>query len=65
MARKYGWSAKVRDHRTGETGSAHGVTEGGPDYTKDQAREDVAEFVRERARLHGHVATPYDIELEG
>lgn len=66
MGRKYAWSAKVRSHRTGKTGHAHGVvTSDDPGYSKEQAREDVREFVREKARKQGHVATAFDIELEG
>lgn len=66
MGKKFGWSAKVRNHRTGETGHAHGETKSDdPGYSREQATEDVRNFVREKAREQGHVASAFDIEFYG
>lgn len=61
MGKKYGFIARVRDHRTGDTSRVDGTTEGAPGYSKAQAKADVQAKVRE---MPGR-KTATDIELYG
>ncbi|MEV6737901.1 hypothetical protein AB0N14_13600 [Streptomyces sp. NPDC051104] len=61
-----GWTAKVRDHRTGEEGYARGTVEVAPGEAGElQAKAAIQDFVRGEARKEGHVVTACDIKLHG
>lgn len=66
MGKKFGWSATVHNHRTGETTQAHGVTSSdNPGYGASDAERDVRNALHTEGRKNGEQLTATDVQLYG
>ncbi|WP_069874509.1 hypothetical protein [Streptomyces malaysiensis] len=60
MAKKFSFTATLRDERTGETGTAKGTAKGDDTYTPERARTDIQGWAN---TVPGRNLTATDIEL--